>query len=190
MGRKRTIDRGALMGAIEAVARREGLDGLSIDAVAKEAGISKSSVLYDCGSKSALLAEFTRHQLDAHCKGYEAARARYEGQSNGSLRAMIDEFRTAPTDEEMSVAMLICAGVGKDANCREVMRRKIAEDTCRVMDEATDKRVILRTLLSLHGLAFLEYFGFHQFDDSTRNELLDDLLAIAENDRPAVSGET
>lgn len=189
MGRKRTIDRGALMNAIEAVARREGLDGLSIDAVAKEAGISKSSVLYDCGSKSALLAEFTRHQLEAHGKGCEAARARYAGQPNASFRAMIDEFRTAPTDEEMSVAMLICAGVGKDANCREVMRGKIAEETRRVIDEATDKRAVLRALLSLHGLAFLEYFGFYHFDETVRNELLDDLLAIAEKDRPA-SDET
>ena len=73
MGRKRTIGQSELMRAIEAVARREGLEGLSIDAVAKEAGISKSSVLYDCGSKSALLAEFIRNQLEVQAQGHEAA---------------------------------------------------------------------------------------------------------------------
>ena len=52
MGRKRTIDRDALMDGVESVARREGVSGLSIDALAKEVGISKSSVVYDCGSKA------------------------------------------------------------------------------------------------------------------------------------------
>ena len=56
MGRKRTIDRDALMDGVESVARREGVSGLSIDALAKEVGISKSSVVYDCGSKAGLLA--------------------------------------------------------------------------------------------------------------------------------------
>jgi AcrR family transcriptional regulator len=38
--------------------RQLGLAGLSIDAVAKEAGISKSSVVYDFRNKNALLAAF------------------------------------------------------------------------------------------------------------------------------------
>lgn len=184
VGRKRRIEREELMAAIEAVARRAGLGGLSIDAVAREAGISKSSVLYDCGNKSALLADFTEYQLEAHSRKCDEARIRYQGSPNPSLLAMIENFRTAPTDEEMSVAMLICAGVGADANCRDVMRSKIAGDTQRITDEATDKHRILRTFLALHGLAFFEYFGFYQFDENTRSRLLDDLVAIAENDGP------
>ncbi|WP_234967759.1 TetR/AcrR family transcriptional regulator [Pontibaca methylaminivorans] len=176
------------MAAIERVARRTGMDGLSIDAVAREAGISKSSVLYDCGNKSALLAEFIRYRLETYSRNCDEARTRYQGQSNPSFRAMIENHRTAPTDEEMSVAMLICAGAGKDANCREIMREKITEDTQRVIDESADKNRILQAFLALHGLAFLEYFGFCHFDEGIRNQLLDDLMSIAENDhgdRPA-----
>mgnify|MGYP002712407599 CR=1 FL=1 len=40
MGRKRTIDRDTLMDGVESVARREGVSGLSIDALAKEVGMS------------------------------------------------------------------------------------------------------------------------------------------------------
>lgn len=190
MARKRTIDRNELMQAIESVARRTGLEGLTIDAVAREAGISKSSVLYDCGSKSALLAEFTRHQIGLHEAACQAARARHDdGGPNPSFRALIEEFRTAPTDDEMAVALLICAGVSADASCREVMAGKIGSDTARIIAEASDKRRILRALLALHGLAFLEYFGFQQFDRTVRDELLDDLMAIAsdpsDDSRPA-----
>lgn len=185
MGRKRTIGQSELMRAIEAVARREGLEGLSIDAVAKEAGISKSSVLYDCGSKSALLAEFIRHQLEVQAQGHEAALSRHQGSPSPFFRAMIDNFRSAPSDEEISVAMLVCAGVGEHASCREIMRTKIAADTERIIEEAADKRETLRALLALHGLAFLEYFGFCRFDDATRNQLLDDLVAVAEKRGPA-----
>ena len=45
MGRRKTIDRQATLRAIETVVRERGFAALSIDAVAKAAGISKSSVL-------------------------------------------------------------------------------------------------------------------------------------------------
>mgnify|MGYP002715770027 CR=1 FL=1 len=79
MGRKRTIDRDALMDGVESVARREGVSGLSIDALAKEVGISKSSVVYDCGSKAGLLAAFAFTALIYRV-----------GRSNGRLRVALD----------------------------------------------------------------------------------------------------
>ncbi|SMO40610.1 TetR/AcrR family transcriptional regulator [Paracoccus laeviglucosivorans] len=185
MGRKRSIDRDGLMQAVECVARRCGVSGLSIDAVAKEAGVSKSSVVYDCESKAGLLAAFTRYQLDQHRENFDEAFARHEGQPNAWLRALIDEFRTAPTDEDIAMALLISAGMGENAECRDIMRQELCRDAERVAAEADEPRKMLRALLTLHGMAFLEYFGFHRFDDQTRKEILDDLMVIAESDKGA-----
>lgn len=185
VGRKRSIDRECLMQAVECVARRHGVSGLSIDAVAKEAGISKSSVVYDCESKAGLLVAFTRYQLDQHRDKFEEAYARHEGKPNACLRAMIDEFRTAPTDEDIAMALLISAGMGESAECHEIMRQELRGDAERVAADAAEPRKMLRALLTLHGMAFMEYFGFHRFDDVTRNEILDDLMAIADSDKGA-----
>ncbi|WP_100526176.1 TetR/AcrR family transcriptional regulator [Paracoccus aminovorans] len=188
LGRKRSIDRDELMQAIERVARRSGVAGLSIDAVAKEAGISKSSVVYDCESKAGLLAAFTRHQMAQHRASFDEVLVRHQGQPNARLRALIETFRTAPTDEEIAMAMLISAGMGENAECREIMREVMAEDADAIAAQAGDKPKMLRALLTLHGMAFLEYFGFHRFDDKTRNEILDELMAVAERD-PGADGD-
>ncbi len=55
MGRRRTIDRDQLLDAAEAVISREGAAGLTIDAVAKEMGITKGGVQYCFGTKDALI---------------------------------------------------------------------------------------------------------------------------------------
>ena len=55
MGRRRTIDRDQLLDAAEAVIAREGAAGLTIDAVAKEMGITKGGVQYCFGTKDALI---------------------------------------------------------------------------------------------------------------------------------------
>ncbi|MDF3856354.1 TetR/AcrR family transcriptional regulator [Paracoccus sp. P2] len=188
MGRKRTIDRDELMGAIERVARRSGITGLSIDAVAKEAGISKSSVVYDCESKAGLLAAFIRHKMAQHQARFVEIRARREGEPNARLRALIDEYRRVPTDEELDMALLISASMGEHAECREIMREKLAGDAETVAAQAADRRRMLMALLTLHGMAFLEYFGFHRFDQETRDEILDELMAVAESD-PGAAGD-
>ncbi len=61
MGRRQTIDRGALLDAAERVVLRAGAGQLTMDAVAAEAGVSKGGVLYAFPSKDALIdAMFTR----------------------------------------------------------------------------------------------------------------------------------
>lgn len=188
MGRKRSIDRDELMQAIERVARRSGIAGLSIDAVAKEAGISKSSVVYDCDSKAGLLAAFIRHKMAQHCGRLPDVQARHKGKPNARLREMIDEYRRVPTEEELAMALLISASMGEHAECREIMSEKLAGDAEMVAAQAGNRQRMLMTLLTLHGMAFLEYFGFYRFDQETRNEILDELMAVAESD-PGVPGD-
>src|SRR5690606_31627342 len=54
-GRPRTIDRDKVLDAAEAVVMRAGAAGLTIDAVAREAGITKGGVQYAFGSKENLI---------------------------------------------------------------------------------------------------------------------------------------
>lgn len=173
----------SLMDGVESVARREGVSGLSIDAVAKEVGISKSSVVYDCGSKAGLLTAFTRHQLCQYRARFDEAMQAHAGQPNAWLRTMIEMGREAPSDDDVAMTMLISASMGENAECRELMRESLAEDARRVVADAQDQRKMLQLLLAAHGLFFLECFGLHRFDEITRQELLDGLMKSLEADK-------
>lgn len=177
MGRKRTIDRAATMAAIEAVILREGVAGLSIDAVAREAGISKSSVVYDFRNKAGLLAAFTRKRMDAYRHEMENLRNAMDGPDRW-LRAVIGQARQGLSDEDTSVAMKLAAAAHVSEECNNVMRQQLLSCLCDAIEDAGDERRSRLAFVALHGLKCLEYFGFHRFDDETRQQLLDDILAL------------
>src|SRR5690606_15169274 len=66
MGRRQTIDRGALLDAAERVVLRDGANGLTMDAVAREAGVSKGGVLYAFATKDRLIDEMMRRVTAAY----------------------------------------------------------------------------------------------------------------------------
>lgn len=77
MGRRRTIDRDQLLDAAEAVIAREGAAGLTIDAVAKEMGITKGGVQYCFGTKDAL----STRSSSAGARPTTACSKRWQGSS-------------------------------------------------------------------------------------------------------------
>ncbi len=184
MGRKRTIDRAATMAAIETVVLRDGVSGLSIDAVAREAGISKSSVVYDFHNKSGLLAAFTRNRMQQHRALLEEARTKLDG-SDTWLRAAIHQSQETLTDEENAVALMVAAATHASEECHNVMRQELAQHLEDVQADAADPRATLLAFLALHGLKCMEYFNFYHFDSDTRETLLRDISALITPDPAA-----
>ncbi|WP_136683042.1 TetR/AcrR family transcriptional regulator [Falsirhodobacter xinxiangensis] len=175
MGRKRTIDRNVTMEAIESVVRQSGIAGLSIDAVAKEAGISKSSVVYDFQNKNQLLAAFIKSRIDEKRANIARAAEAREGEPNAWLRALLDCSCTPPSEEDMATAMVISAGTGTNDVCRTLMREAFNEDVCRILSQSDDPRSARLSWLALNGLLSMEYFGFHTFSEAERQQILTDI---------------
>lgn len=175
MGRKRTIDRKVTMEAIEAVVRQSGVAGLSIDAVAKEAGISKSSVVYDFENKAALLAAFIRSRIQEKRASIASCAEACAGEQNAWLRGLLQVSSAAPSEEEMATAMVISAGTGSDDLCRTLMREAFAEDMDNIMSQSDNPRMSRLAWLALNGTLSLEYFGFHSFPEAEREQILADI---------------
>lgn len=175
MGRRKSIDRAMTMDAIEAVVRQHGLAGLSIDAVARQAGISKSSVVYDFRNKNALLAAFIANRMENKRALVTEARQRHVGRDNPWIRGLLDTIAQTPTQEDMDTAIVIAAGMGSGAECRTAMQEKVAEDLATVMAEADCARAAMLSYLAAYGLLTMEYFGFHRFAPDLRNEILQDI---------------
>ncbi|QUS36402.1 TetR/AcrR family transcriptional regulator [Falsirhodobacter algicola] len=178
MGRKRTIDRNVTMEAIETVVREQGVAGLSIEAVARAAGISKSSVVYDFASKDALLAAFVRQRLERKRAELDDAAKAHAGRPNAYLHGILDRCTQTPSDEDISCAMAITASLSGNSACREMMGERFAEDLGRVLSEADDPGRARLAWVALHGIMSLEYLGFHTFPPDERGQLLADISAF------------
>lgn len=185
MGRKKSIDRATTMNAIEAVVRQHGLAGLSIDAVAKEAGISKSSVVYDFRNKNALLAAFIENRMETKRAMVDDRCQSHPDRTNPWMRSLLEVIAQAPSQEDMDIAIIIAAGMGSGDECRGVMQRRVAEDLETVLAEAENPRAALLSYLAAYGLLTMECFGFHHFAPDLRKRILEDIVWLL-SARPAI----
>lgn len=74
MGRKRTIDRDAILDAAEAIVTEMGAGRLTFDEIARRAGVSKGGVLYCFPGKQELVAAMVRRDLDRFARDVAAHR--------------------------------------------------------------------------------------------------------------------
>ena len=122
MARQRKITADDILDATERVILRLGTGGLSIDAVAKEAGVSKSRVVYDHKSKSGLLAALMdRH----HARKSGILRKLVDEQAespNPELFGRIAEAECAPNDVERAVLMAVSAALPSEAELQAKVR--------------------------------------------------------------------
>lgn len=172
------------MEAIEAVVREHGVAGLSIDAVSRAAGISKSSVVYDFETKDALLAAFIRLRMDKNDADLEDAAAKYEGEPDALLRGMLDVCSHRPSEDDMACAMAITSSLSNGNTCREMMGRMFADHLERVDAEASDPARARLAWVALHGIMSLEYMRFYDFPPDERQKILTDIGSILS--KPAI----
>lgn len=179
MARPRTIDRDAVLDATQRVVARDGAAGLTLDAVAAEAGISKASVLYDYGTKQALMKAFIERRIAAEDSRIGEIKERLGPVPNSAIRARLASELRDLTDEDRSVALSLCALVAQDAELRapiqEMMRRRIA----RVLETSTQPRGAQLAFLAIEGLMALEWLGLHRWQTDERDRLIAEIGWLA-----------
>src|SRR3954451_21584556 len=165
MPRARTRDR--LLDAAGVVVRRDGAQALTLDAVAKEAEVSKGGLLYHFGSKRELvegmverwLAEFAREMEDADAdfvRGYVKSTAP-AGNELGMLAALI-------ADPSLLVAVRKQYGIWQD----------------RVEREGRDPVDATVARLAADGLWLAELLGMGPPTGTLREQVLQRLLDLAD----------
>jgi len=179
MGRKRLIDQPAILDAAERVVAREGAANLTLDAVAKEAGIGKATVLYDFKSKQALIEAVIDRAFTADNARHEALEAELAGYDDLAIRGRIYGAAEAPPDAFRPVALNLSAALVLDSNLRRKMQANQAAVIQRILQTSTSPRGALLAYLAVEGLKFLELLDFHQFDDTERRRIIAEIDWLA-----------
>jgi AcrR family transcriptional regulator len=177
--------RARLLDAAERLVLETGAGNLTLDAVAKFAGVSKGGLLYHFPSKDSLLeAMLTRylHEVDARV----AARSRVRGKTSARSRR-VREFRERmkallelPPDRRAAGAALIAASADKPelmAQCRTRYRELVdglAQFPC-----GFDRAAFV--LLAVSGLVFGELLQLSAYTPAERSRLVKALLKAVDD---------
>jgi AcrR family transcriptional regulator len=180
MGRKRTIDREQVLNAAERVVARDGAARLTLDAVAGEAGVSKASVLYDYGSKQALIAAVVERTVAADNAFNDAVTANLGAITSPVIRGRIAAAASPLPEEFRAIALNLCAALAQDV----ALRSTIQANQARVVDsiERTSQRPRGARLayLALEGLKLLEALDYLHWPPAERARILRDIAWLVD----------
>ena len=170
MGRRRTIDRDQLLDAAEAVIGREGAAGLTIDAVAKEMGITKGGVQYCFGTAiferwgkayDSLFEAVAGKQLTplTRVRAHAEATQRSDELSSSKAAALMAALIQTPEHLEGSNQWYRSRLEGLDLSAPEGRRARLA-------------------FLAVEGAFMLRYFRLMDIDQEEWDSMLDDVRAL------------
>lgn len=177
MGRKQTIDRRALLDAADRIIARDGTAGLTMDAIAAEAGVSKGGVLYAFGTKDAVIeAMFER----AHAQYEERAaglRERYAGER--CARALVHVGATqAETAADAARAMALLAGMVRASGQRDAIRRVYGDIFGGLSGDSEQDRLARIGMLAAEAMFMLRGFGLLDVSGAEWDETFADIRAL------------
>jgi len=180
------------------VAIRDGILAMTLDAVAREAGVSKGGLLYHFRTKDDLITNMLEYFRDKVTRALEARMAT-DGNPRGRwFRALVQTvFEPAsagnaavPAPSEMGrfvTAML--AASANNPQLLAVPRQAIGRMRDRLLSEGTNGLRQLALWPAVYGLLLWQHLGVISPDDPLRQSMLDELLSLAEGPAPGVPRE-
>jgi AcrR family transcriptional regulator len=181
MGRRRTIDREAVLDAAERVVSRAGAARLTLDAVAAEAKISKASVLYDYKTKKMLINAVIERRVAAEDERIQGFIDEQGPVPDAPIRGRIAATsRPIPADEDRSVAISLCAALAQDAELREPIQKIYRERIEEILKTSEHPRGAMLAFLAVEGLKLIEWFGLHSWPEPERKLLLAEIAWLVD----------
>ena len=178
MGRKRTIDRDKVLDAAERVVRDKGASGLSIGAVAAEAGITKGGVQSCFGTRDALIdAMFNRWNGEFDDRIAELSKG--DDSEPAGIRAFIAAARADMLEQQpRNAAMLLLLA---QSEAHQISARNWYRSRFENLDYSTDKGRRLRmALLASEGAFMLSALGLTDFSDAEWDEIFRDIMDLTD----------
>ncbi len=177
MARTRRVETSEILDAAERVVVRLGAVGLSLDAVAKEAGISKTRVVYDFKTKAALIEAVLDRQMDGERAKIKAAVERSKATPHPELFGRLLRMQEVPSELDKAVCMAITASIANGDAIHAKMQDWIEMDV-KAMDTGERPRAALVAHMALIGFFSQEWFGFKTWSASERTRILNDIEAV------------
>ncbi|SNY93128.1 transcriptional regulator, TetR family [Cohaesibacter sp. ES.047] len=177
MPRPRMHDQENILDAVERVIARDGV--LTLGAVAKEAGVSKATVLYEHTSKRDLLAALVARTIKADNAFNARCEAEFAGQEDAPLLGRVEATKRTLWGNEGNAAVLgLISALMQDEALRSVFRSNQTNLRETVIEAAADARTTRLAWLALEGLKFQQHMGLVEWSETERTEILEDIETL------------
>lgn len=180
MGRKRTIDREVLLDVAEGIVNRQGAAALTIDAVAKAAGITKGGVQYSFGTKDELI----NAMFERWGRGYTEQFQRIAGDNPDPLtavRAHVEATRGSDSGSHAKAASLLAALLQTPEHLQSTQawyRERLAG-----LDTSTEEGRRARVaFFAAEGIFALRFFRLMEIGEEEWMDVMSDIAAMARPD--------
>jgi len=174
----RLSKRRAILDSAYAIVRLRGVDALTLEAVAREAEVSKGGLLYHFPNKDALIGGLIAQaagDFDASLTAHLGAATDAPG---GWLQAFINaSFDDDPGDSNANMGLLAAAAI--NPSLLDPIRTRYAEWQARTESAGIDPTVATIIRLAVDGLTFADLFGLAPPPGLARDRLREALLTMA-----------
>lgn len=158
-----------------AIVARDGPSRLTLDAIAKESGISKGGVTHQFPNKEAVLRALLDHQTEHFQQSFERYLAGGDGHAHPQLAAHIAVAREAATQTN-SIALALMAAMAQEPGLLSPVRDKDGENLAAIRDEAADPDLATLRWMAARGLVVTALLGMCPLSPEERDRLFDRLL--------------
>ncbi|WP_198378662.1 TetR/AcrR family transcriptional regulator [Neoroseomonas rubea] len=180
-----TDARTRILDAVEAIVLARGVGGLTLDAAAKEAGVSKGGLLYHFGSKEALLTGVMERLSTFIAAEFEANVARQPEGPGRVARAFIawafGEADCSPGhDHHDRAAAVFLAAFHHDPALLDPMRAQIARMKDLLLNDGIPHGAAMIVMTATDGLFMAHLFGLYRPTEADLRALRGSLDALLE----------
>jgi len=168
--------RNAVIQAALTVIARDGPGRLTLDAIARESGISKGGLMHQFRTKEAVLKALLEHQIEQFERFTQTYLASLDPENpEPQLSAQIATTRRA-INEPRSVAFAVLGALATEPDLLSQSRDLDAAMVEHIKAEAADPDLALLRWLAARGLLMTSMLGLCPLDEAERERLFDRLL--------------
>ncbi|EWY39353.1 TetR family transcriptional regulator [Skermanella stibiiresistens SB22] len=178
-GRKRQpeVTQRRLLDVAGEIVGEDGVAALTLDAVAKRAGVSKGGLLHHFPSKQALLAAMVETMADRFMRTADELGEDDPDQRGRAARAYVRTAFSEP-DTEIRRWAALSAAFMSDPNLLDGWRERLREVRARDREECADPIAALVARLAADGLWLADVGRLYDIDAETRSALAERLIAL------------
>ena len=172
-----------LLAAAQQVVIAGGANALTLDAVARAAGVSKGGLLYHFPNKEALIAAM----IDALCVAFEMALAQAladDGQPGpGRFTRAYVAATFAPNREALELSAALLAAAANNPSLVAPFQERMVRWQAQIEHDGLDPALATTIRLAADGLWFADLGGFASPTGQQRQQVLDTLLTLTKGTR-------
>ncbi|HVT87492.1 MAG TPA: TetR/AcrR family transcriptional regulator [Tepidisphaeraceae bacterium] len=170
--------RDRILNAAEQIVARDGVANLTLDAVAKETGVSKGGLLYHFPSKSALITQIVERMAN-RCESEQLKAIEGQPPLPGSFtRAYLKARSEGPEPQRIPIQCALLAAAGTDPEYLNPFRNRALQWQAKLESDGIDPAIATIVRLAIDALCLQAMLGMPVPQGELRQQVMQKLLAM------------